>query len=82
MMILRSAPPSPFGRQIRIAAAMLGLSHEIEVAAADTLDPDDTIRMQNPLGKIPALLLEGRAGALRQPRHRRVPGTRAPVGAD
>ena len=58
MMILRSAPPSPFGRKARIAAAMLGLDHEIEIVAADTQDADDTIRAQNPLGKIPALLLE------------------------
>ena len=58
MMILRSAPPSPFGRKVRIAAAMLGLAGEIEIVAADTQDPNDTIRVQNPLGKIPALLLE------------------------
>ena len=58
MMILRSAPPSPFGRQVRIAAAMLGLTDEIEIVAADTQDPEDEIRVQNPLGKIPALILE------------------------
>ncbi len=57
-MILRSAPPSPFGRQVRIAAAMLGLDREIEVVDADTMAPDDSIRAQNPLGKIPALVLE------------------------
>jgi len=58
MMILRSAPPSPFGRKIRLAAALLGIEGEIEVTAADTNDPHDSIRAENPLGKIPTLLLE------------------------
>ena len=50
MMILRSTPPSPFGRKVKIAAGVLGLSAEIKVEAADTNDPTDTIRKQNPLG--------------------------------
>jgi glutathione S-transferase len=58
MMILRSAPASPFGRKVRIAAALLGLTRQIEVAPTDTGDPQDSIRKQNPLGKIPTLLLE------------------------
>jgi glutathione S-transferase len=58
MMILRSSPPSPFGRKVKIAASLLGLSSKIEVVATDTLDPQDKIRSQNPLGKIPALILE------------------------
>ena len=58
MMILRSAPPSPFGRKVKIAAAMLGLRDEIEVVVTDTLDAADPIRAQNPLGKIPALILD------------------------
>ena len=31
---------------------------ELEITAADTGDPGDSLRAQNPLGKIPALLLE------------------------
>ncbi len=58
MMILRSSPPSPFGRKVKIAAAMLELSGEIEIVKTDTSDPHDLIRLQNPLGKIPALTLE------------------------
>jgi glutathione S-transferase len=58
MMILKSAPPSPFGRKVEIAAAMLGLADEIEIETTDTLDPNDPIRAQNPLGKIPALTLD------------------------
>ena len=58
MWTLRSAPPSPFGRKVRIAAAICGLSGRISVEATDTTDPGDSIRRQNPLGKIPALILE------------------------
>ncbi len=58
MLVLRSSPASPFGRKVRIAAATLGLGERIEVVAADTNDPDDSLRRQNPLGKIPALILE------------------------
>lgn len=58
MMILRSSPPSPFGRQIKLAADLLGLTDQITVEAADTTDPHDTLRRQNPLGKIPVLITE------------------------
>jgi glutathione S-transferase len=57
MMILRSSPASPYGRKVRIAAAVLGLSQDIRLEAADTNDPADSLRGQNPLGKIPALIL-------------------------
>ena len=57
-MILRSSPPSPFGRKVKIAAAMLGLSEAVSVVPADTNDATDPLRTQNPLGKIPALILE------------------------
>ena len=43
---------------MRIAAAVLGLEREITVEAADTMSPTDSVRQQNPLGKIPALVLE------------------------
>jgi glutathione S-transferase len=58
MMILRSTPPSPFGRKIRLAASVLGLSGDIKVEPADTNDPGDPLRRQNPVGKIPTLVLE------------------------
>jgi glutathione S-transferase len=61
MMILRSAGPSPFGRKVRIAAAVLGLSDRIEVVAADSANPDDPLRRDNPLGKIPVLVPENGA---------------------
>jgi glutathione S-transferase len=59
MLVLRAAAPSPFARKVRIAAALLELDDRIEVAPADTSDPEDSLRSQNPLGKIPALILEG-----------------------
>jgi glutathione S-transferase len=57
-MILRSSPASPFARKIRMAAIILGLDSRIKVEPADTVDPNDTVRQQNPLGKIPALVLD------------------------
>ncbi|HLJ71374.1 MAG TPA: glutathione S-transferase family protein [Roseiarcus sp.] len=61
MLVLRSSPPSPFGRKVRIGAAILGLADRIELANADTNDPDEPLRRQNPLGKIPTLILENGA---------------------
>lgn len=58
MMILRTAPASPFGRKVRIAASLLGIDGDISIERADTMDPADSMRRQNPLGKIPILLLE------------------------
>jgi glutathione S-transferase len=58
MMILRLTPPSPFGRKVNIAASVLGLLAEIKIESADTNDPADTLRRQNPLGKIPVLVIE------------------------
>jgi len=57
-MILRSSPTSPFVRKVRIAVGLLGLDRKIQVRETDLNDPGDTIRKQNPLGKIPALVLD------------------------
>jgi glutathione S-transferase len=58
MLILRTSAASPFGRKIKIAASVLGLADGIRIEAADTNDPNDTLRRQNPLGKIPILILD------------------------
>ena len=58
MMILRSSPASPFGRKVRIAIALLGFDGETRIEAADTNNVADTLRRQNPLGKIPVLIAE------------------------
>jgi glutathione S-transferase len=58
MMILRSSPASPFARKVRIAASVLGLASEIDVRATNPDDPADSLRVQNPIGKIPVLILD------------------------
>ena len=58
MMILRSSPPSPFGRKVKLALGILGLEKEVMIEKADPTDANDSIRKQNPIGKIPALIIE------------------------
>jgi len=58
MMILRYAPASPFVRKVRIAASILGLADRIELVTSNTADQQDPVRQDNPLGKIPTLVLE------------------------
>jgi glutathione S-transferase len=57
MMILRSAVPSPFGRKVQIALSLLAMD-DVKFEPADTMDPRDSVRAQNPLGKIPVLVVE------------------------
>jgi glutathione S-transferase len=62
MPVLRSSPASPFGRKVKIAAHLAGLYDRLEQVNANTRDPDDNLRTQNTLGKIPVLVLDdGRA---------------------
>ena len=56
-MILRSAPPSPFGRKVKIAAAILDLADRITIVPTDAVT-DMELRVQNPLAKIPVLVLD------------------------
>ncbi|MEM6711268.1 MAG: glutathione S-transferase N-terminal domain-containing protein [Pseudomonadota bacterium] len=58
MIILRSAPTSPFVRKCAIAVLTLGLEEDVQSEFADTNDPLDALRQQNPLGKIPTLVLD------------------------
>jgi glutathione S-transferase len=58
MLVLRAAAASPFARKVRIVASVLGLDDRIEISTADTNNPEDSLRRQNPLGKIPTLILE------------------------
>ena len=58
MMLLRSALPSPFGRKVQIALSLLGFDNIVEFEPADTGNPSDSLRTQNPLGKIPVLVAE------------------------
>lgn len=58
MMILRSSPPSPFGRKARIAISLLGFAGDVTIEPADPTNASDSVRRQNPLGKIPVLIAE------------------------
>ncbi|MCI4677643.1 glutathione S-transferase [Rhodoblastus acidophilus] len=54
-MKLYFSPTSPFSRKVRIVAALLGFDDKIELIGTDTGNPQDVIRVKNPLGKIPTL---------------------------
>jgi len=59
MMKLLSHPFSPYGRKVKVAMSLKGLQDRIEVETVDT-NPADTpdINRANPLGKIPALVID------------------------
>ena len=60
MMTLLTHPLSPYGRKVRIATALKGLKDRIEVVQVDTNPLDNPeITRANPLGKIPALVIDG-----------------------
>lgn len=58
-------PASPYVRKVRITAHELGLSEKIELISVSLtpVTPHDGVRASNPLGKIPALIIDG-GGAL------------------
>jgi glutathione S-transferase len=57
-VLLRATPMSPFGRKVRMAISRLGLWDRIEMVKADPQDPNDVLRRDNPLGKIPTLVTD------------------------
>jgi glutathione S-transferase len=60
MMKLLSNALSPYGRKVKIAMAMKGVGDRIEIVAVDT-NPGNHVELNgaNPLGKIPALVVDG-----------------------
>jgi glutathione S-transferase len=62
MMQLLTHPLSPYGRKVKIAMAMKGVAERIEVTQVDSnpLDNPELTKV-NPLGKIPALVVDGGA---------------------
>ena len=54
-MILYSTPTSPFGRKVKIAALVHGLSAGVTVIKGDPWSADDHLRRVKPLGKMPVL---------------------------
>jgi glutathione S-transferase len=62
MLTVRTGYTSPFGRKVRIAVSVLGLDNEVAIEPASTQDMADPLRRQNPLGKVPVLILrDGRS---------------------
>jgi glutathione S-transferase len=58
MVTLRTSFGSPFGRKARIAVSVLGLDGKVKVEPASTQDDSDPLPKQNPLGKVPVLILD------------------------
>jgi glutathione S-transferase len=58
-MILHSNPASPFGRKVKVLAHETGLFGRLEVRDVQTtaIGPDPGLVADNPLGKIPCLVL-------------------------
>ncbi len=57
-MKLRYSPTSPYVRKVSVTAIELGLGERIERVPTDTQDRDSGITEHNPLGKVPALILD------------------------
>lgn len=55
-MLLRASPLSPFARKVRMAILRLGLTEKVQIVRGDPMNPDDVLRHDNPLGKIPVLI--------------------------
>lgn len=59
-MRLHSNPASPFGRKVKVLAMEAGLFDRLEIHAVQTtaVGPDPSLVADNPLGKIPCLVLD------------------------
>lgn len=57
-MRLRFSPTSPYTRKVTVAAIELGLDDRIERIGTNPWDPESDLGSDNPLGKVPALLLD------------------------
>ena len=57
-MKLRYSPTSPYVRKVSVTAIELGLAGRIERIPTDTQGRDPSINEHNPLGKVPALILD------------------------
>lgn len=57
-MKLRWAPGSPFVRKVMVTAIEAGLDDRIERVETNYADPDNNFITDNPLGKVPALILD------------------------
>lgn len=57
-MRLRYSPTSPYARKVVATAIERGLADRIEIVATNPWDPASDLSASNPLGKVPALLLD------------------------
>lgn len=57
-MKLRYSTTSPFVRKCMAAAMEAGVADDLELETANPWDPDTDVVEQNPIGKIPALVLD------------------------
>lgn len=57
-MLLRYSTTSPFVRKVTVTAAEIGLSDQIARKETNPWDPADDLPRDNPLGKVPALVLD------------------------
>ncbi len=57
-MKLRYSPTSPYVRKVSVTALELGLTERIARVPTDTQDRESGIAEHNPLGKVPALILD------------------------
>jgi glutathione S-transferase len=57
-MKLMSSPASPFGRKVRMTIAIKNLADRVEAMPVDATKGDGNLNAANPLGRIPALLLD------------------------
>ena len=58
-MKLLSNPLSPYGRKVKVALGLKGLTSKVEIVQVDTNIPDNpVINRPNPLAKVPALITD------------------------
>ncbi len=56
-MKLFSSPTSPYARKARVLIIELGLEQAVEIANVATMEDPDDLHAANPLGKVPALIV-------------------------
>ena len=57
-MKLLSSPASPFGRKVKMTIAIKNLTDKVEAIQVDATKGDTSLNAANPLGRIPALVLD------------------------
>lgn len=57
-MKLVYSPTSPFARKVRVFAIESGLDSQLELVTANPFADDGAVAQRNPLGKVPALLVD------------------------